>query len=492
MKNERNNDFQRHVPEIIFDAEPRLPEFVRFAWKCAADHIRECPGAPQARYMDEAFAPDRIWIWDTCFMALYCKYAQEYFPGIESLRNFYEPMLDGRPTPLKIHIPDNPPLFAWAEWESWKTTGNSRHLEEIFFHHRYPQRMFRLFESFKAGQRFDYMTSPHPVTLEKTPLGYHWSGGRCGMDNTPRGNFGPEILDNNPAYRKILFLDAAAQQALAARLIFEITGEREFQDEYETLADLLNRRYWDEQDGCYYDLEAESPHRLVKVMTPASYWPLLAGTASPEQAEKLAAHVENPEEFGGAIPLPSVARNSPHFNPGGAYWRGGVWLPTAYMTIKALEKNHFTELADRTAENLLRHLFQTWESFRIHTIWEAYSPTKPEPSQRKQPRPGEYVRPDFCGWSALGPINLMIENVLGFRTDAPGRTLEWRIHQTFRHGIRNLRFGPVTCSLETDGQRQIRITSDSFFFLKLGKETIRIPAGETTLPFSVSSPLPAL
>lgn len=109
MKDERNNDFQKHVPEIIFDAEPRLPEFVRFAWKCAADHIRECPGAPQARYMDEAFAPDRIWIWDTCFMALYCKYAQEYFPGIESLRNFYEPMLDGRPTPLKIHIPDNPP-----------------------------------------------------------------------------------------------------------------------------------------------------------------------------------------------------------------------------------------------------------------------------------------------------------------------------------------------------------------------------------------------
>lgn len=310
------------------------------------------------------------------------------------------------------------------------------------------------------------------------------------MDNTPRGDFGPEILDNNPAYRKILFLDAAAQQALAARLIFEITGEREFQVEHEALADLLNRRYWDEQDGCFYDLEAESPHRLVKVMTPASYWPLLAGIASPEQAEKMAAHVENPEEFGGTIPLPSVARNSPHFDPGGAYWRGGVWLPTAYMTIKALEKNHFMELADRTAENLLRHLFQTWESFRIHTIWEAYSPTKPEPSQRKQPRPGEYVRPDFCGWSALGPINLMIENVLGFRIDAPSRTLEWRIHQTFRHGIRNLKFGPVTCSLETDGQRQIRITSDSFFFLKLGKETIRIPAGETTLPFSISAPFP--
>ena len=35
-------------------------------------------------------------------------------------------------------------------------------------------------------------------------------------------------------------------------------------------------------------------------------------------------------------PLPSLARNDPDFRPDGAYWRGSVWLPTAYMTVKAV------------------------------------------------------------------------------------------------------------------------------------------------------------
>lgn len=46
------------------------------------------------------------------------------------------------------------------------------------------------------------------------------------------------------------------------------------------------------------------------------------------------------------------------------------------------------------------------------TIWECYSPAEPAPSTEY----GDRVRMDFCGWSALGPINLFIENVLGFRS----------------------------------------------------------------------------
>ena len=45
--------------------------------------------------MDEAFCDTQIWIWDTCFMSLFCKYAQSVFPGIESLNNFYEVLHNG-------------------------------------------------------------------------------------------------------------------------------------------------------------------------------------------------------------------------------------------------------------------------------------------------------------------------------------------------------------------------------------------------------------
>ena len=475
-------DLQKEVPQIFIEDFTELTDFSNLAWSLAYSHIKTCHGAPQSPFMDEAFAPDKIWIWDTCFMSLYCKYAPHIFPGVESLRNFYVPMCDNVETPLNVHIPDNPPLFAWAEWENYRISGNKEHLDDVFKNHRYPQKMFDVYESFKYGDKPSYMTSAYPIQWQKTIMGYHWSGGRCGMDNTPRGDFSREIYDNDPAYQAILFIDAAAQQALAAGVIFKTTGEEEFRIEHERFAELLNTHYWDEEDGCYYDLEAGEPHRLVKVMTPASFWPLLAGVASTGQAERLASHVEHPEELGGDIPLPSVARNSRHFDPEGRYWRGGVWLPTAYMCIKALEQNGFRELADRTAEKLVSHQFRTWKEFSPHTIWETYSPTRPKPASLKEPHPGKFVRSDFCGWSALGPINLVIENVLGFHADAPNRILEWRIHHSFRHGIRRLKFGTVTCSLETDGQKEIRIHSDSSFVLKLGRTTIPISAGKRILP----------
>lgn len=464
-------------PRIVFDALPELADFSEFAWASIADHVTECPGAPQSPYMDEGFARDRIWIWDTCFMALYCKYAPENFPGVESLNNFYEPMLDGRETPLKIHIPDNPPLFAWAEMENYRITGRRDRLEEIFFRKQYPQKIFRLFESFRAGEFLPFVSSIFPVQWEKTPLGYHWSGGRCGMDNTPRGGFPRTVIDNDPAYRNVLFLDAAAQQALSARIIHEVTGETVFLAEYQRLADLLNSRYWDEEDGCYYDIGSDSPHRRIKVMTPASFWPLLAGIASQEQAERMAHHAENASELGGIVPFPSVARNSPYFEPDGEYWRGGVWLPTAYMAIKALERYGFCKLANRLAEQIVMHQFRTWKEFEPHTIWEAYSPTRPAPSSGKYNSTVPHAKPDFCGWSALGPVNLLIENLLGIRADGVGHTIRWQLHQTCRHGIRDLQFGGISASLLYDGEKTVVVETSAPFILEINSRRYAVGAG---------------
>ncbi len=464
-------------PRIVFDALPELADFSEFAWASIADHVTECPGAPQSPYMDEGFARDRIWIWDTCFMALYCKYAPENFPGVESLNNFYEPMLDGRETPLKIHIPDNPPLFAWAEMENYRITGRRDRLEEIFFRKQYPQKMFRLFESFRAGEFLPFVSSIFPVQWEKTPLGYHWSGGRCGMDNTPRGGFPRTVIDNDPAYRNVLFLDAAAQQALSARIIHEVTGETVFLAEYQRLADLLNSRYWDEEDGCYYDIGSDSPHRRIKVMTPASFWPLLAGIASQEQAERMTHHAENASELGGIVPFPSVARNSPYFEPDGEYWRGGVWLPTAYMAIKALERYGFCKLANRLAEQIVMHQFRTWKEFEPHTIWEAYSPTRPAPSSGKYNSTVPHAKPDFCGWSALGPVNLLIENLLGIRADGVGHTVRWQLHQTCRHGIRDLQFGGISASLLYDGGKTVVVETSAPFILEINGRRYAVGAG---------------
>ena len=63
------------VPGVILDRNPEFVELYQAAWKMAAEHIQDLPGLPVVRHMDEACDPSRLWIWDTCFMVHFCKYA---------------------------------------------------------------------------------------------------------------------------------------------------------------------------------------------------------------------------------------------------------------------------------------------------------------------------------------------------------------------------------------------------------------------------------
>jgi len=178
---------------------------------------------------------------------------------------------------------------------------------------------------------------------------------------------------------------------------------------------------------------------FCRVLTPASFWPVFAGCATPEQRKKQFALLKDPNKLGGIVPFPSVSRDDPDFDPKGLYWRGAVWLPVAYMGIKTLEQYGEYEFASQLSLDLLRFMTRTWKEFEPHTIWECYSPTEHKPANSKQ-KP--VVRKDFCGWSALGPISMLIENIIGISNfDSDSRSLTWNPGITEgRLGIRNLNF----------------------------------------------------
>ena len=69
------------------------------------------------------------------------------------------------------------------------------------------------------------------------------------------------------------------------------------------------------------------------------------------------------------------------------------------------------------------------------------------------------VRKDFCGWSALAPISLLIENIIGIDGfDSAARTLRWEPGiSEGRLGVRNLNFGNGRVDLvREDGKIRIR------------------------------------
>jgi glycogen debranching enzyme len=466
------------IPIPVYEKNSGFVELYWKAWKLAYDHVRFQKGLIQSPYIDEALWDDTIWIWDTEFMVLFCKYAREAYPGIQSLNNFYGSILDKKPSPLKIQHPDNPPFFAWIEAEYYKFSDDRKHLEELITKNKYLQRHFEWFDNLKPGTKLHFKHAH--IAINKKEKGYNWDGVQSGLDNTPRGR--KDRTD-------LLWIDAIAQQALAAKNIVDlsliISNKHQadlYQKKYDELKNLVNKYYWDEKDGFYYDIR-ESNGEFVKVKTPASYWVLLAEIASPQQAKRMATHADNEKVMGGKLPWPTVSRDDKTFNAKyGDYWRGAIWLPTAYMATKSLEKYGFNDLADKNAENLLVHMLETYKKYKPATIWECYNPTKPEPSHRVFGEKIEEVRPDFCGWSALGPISLFIENVIGFhQIDAQKKLVKWRLDITNgKQGIKNLSFGKTITDIVFENGK-VNVKSNKAYTLEINKKLYQVKKGQTVI-----------
>lgn len=453
------------IPRPVFEADPSLVTLYNKAWELAWKHVKTKPGIPRSPYMDEACWDDTIWIWDTCFMSLFCKYSPAYFPGVESLENFYVSMHVNAPCALNVCHKDNPPLFAWVEYDYFKFTNDRKHLEQLINRDQYLQKHYAWFANPTTG--------PKPTALRAEPKGYRWNGIASGMDNTPRIRNG-----------EIYWVDALAQQGLSAlylaRLAETVGNTQEathWNDTYQAIKKQVNALYWDDTTGAYYDVNIKT-QATTGILTPAAFWPMLAEMCSPEQAARLVKHLEDPQGLGGTYPWVTLARNDKDFNAAtGDYWRGGIWLPTSYMGIKALEKYGYDRLADETAAKLLAQMNDTFKNYTPHTIWECYNPNKAEPSTEC----GRRARADFCGWSALGPISLFIENILGFRTvDAQKNEVQWRLYQPGRHGLEHLRFGKMDTDIIYDGKGRVTVTANEPYVLVINGTRHQIQTGQTS------------
>ena len=501
-KNFTASDWESYIPQPICEQHPEYGEFYRKAWKLVREHVKDIPGMPQTPYMDEGFCDTQLWIWDTCFMSLFCKFAQSRFPGVESFQNFYAVLHGGKSLPaviptenephwtnaipgvpytLRVHIPDNPPLFAWGEYENALLHGDKAYLKALLYEKQSLQHHYEWFESLKEKKSFAGVFIPNKLLCEQ--YGYKWEGGCSGMDNTPRGRTcvpSPE-RPNNP---DMLWLDAICQQALSAKIVarlFTFVGDtknaQRWTEKFEEKKRIVNKLYWDDEDAFYYDIDSKT-HAFYKVKTVASFWPLIAGIASEKQAAALISHVLNPETFGGNLPFPSLARNDAEFSESGKYWRGSMWLPTAYATLRGMTEYGYHEEAAEAGFKIFDYMLKTYQSYEPHSIWECYAPVGYRPAT--DPDGIGTVRKDFCGWSALGPISVYLEYVLGFRyINAFDHVVKWDKPDRFQSdvGIKNLRFGNVITDIIAN-QNDCRVISNAPYTLEINGERFAIRQGE--------------
>ena len=320
-----------------------------------------------------------------------------------------------QPPPLLTLDALNHPIFAWAELEHFRVSGDRARLRLVFdpLAHYY-----RALQKYLRQGNGLYMTD--------------WAS----MDNSPRN---PDLNKGGTA------VDISAEMVLFAEqlaTIADLVGKKEtaegFRKEAAELKTTINEKMWNAKRKFYFDLTVDGRQSSAKTI--AAFWTLLAGVASPEQADALAAELRNPKSFGRRHRVPTTPADQEGFDPAGGYWRGAVWAPTNTMVIRGLEHYGKNELAREIA---LEHLQRIGEVFqKTGTVWENYSPD--------HPTQGTPAARDFVGWSGIGPILYFLEYAVGLRPDAVNNRLTWTLESAKRCGCERFRFNGHTATLAAE------------------------------------------
>jgi hypothetical protein len=125
----------------------------------------------------------------------------------------------------------------------------------------------------------------------------------------------------------------------------------------------------------------------------------------------------------------------------------------------------------------------------LHTIWECYAPESDEPCSPGADK--NYARANFVGWSGLGPVALLIENIIGLKLKGLSNEIEWNLREPTRIGMENLYFGKnlarvsLVADAEKNAARTIHIRTETAFKLKInykGKTLVKdISPGNTDI-----------
>jgi hypothetical protein len=410
------------LPQLVADQHPAWVEMYQQAWRLAFRNLRqpEPESGFVANFIDPAFNAN-TYLWDSCFMMMFGRYARRVFRFMGTLDNFYSKQQDDGFICREINTysgasvfqpldprSTGPNILAWTEWLDYAYSRDQDRLRAVF----------PVLIAFHRWWK-DWRTHPD---------GSYWtSGWGSGMDNQTR------VPHSEYHHRGYAWVDATAQQALNCRMLLNIAAaidhhafDQELQDEYAQLGRILNDRMWDDRTGFYYDVAPDGTHSRIRSI--GAYWCLLTDLIPAERASRMIAHLRDPQGFNRPHRVPTQAYDSASYNPYGGYWLGGVWSPTNYMVLQALTAQGGHDLAFEIAHNHVQNIAAVFQ--QTGTLWENYAP--------EHPQPGTPAGKDFVGWTGVSAITIPLEYLIGLKPAASPFDLKWHIHLTERHGV--LRF----------------------------------------------------
>ena len=387
-----------------------------------------------SNYIDTAFN-GCTFMWDSSFMPMFGKYGARSFNFQGTLDNFYAHQYPdgficreidettGRDRFFR-HDPSStgPDIMAWSEWEYFRNFGGKERLARVFPCLMSYHEWMRLNRTWRNGT--------------------YWSSGwGCGMDNLPRLEKG---YHEAFSHGHMIWCDACMQELMncdiltdMARVLGRENDTSELQAERELLMKVVNDTLWDDRTSFYYDMWKNGELNYVKHI--GAYWALLAGIVPEDRVDGFIAHLMNKNEFATPFMIPALSADHPLFSEDGAYWRGGVWAPTNFMTLRGLDRYGKYDLSHSIGLNYVKNVVSVFN--RTGTVFENYAPF---PDENGNPRKGNPARGDFVGWTGLVPISVLFEYVFGIKPDAENNTVRWHTELTEKHGVKRYPIGKDT------------------------------------------------
>jgi Trehalase len=186
-----------------------------------------------------------------------------------------------------------------------------------------------------------------------------------GMDDNPMWDdvhYNPQTYTmdlDDVGLNSLYALDAESLAALAG-LLGKTDDQRTFQAEYEKIKQLVRDKLWNDTDGIYENRFWNG--EFSKRLSPTNFYPMLAGIATPQQAERMVhEHLLNPKEFWGEYVAPTTSRSDPAFTDQ-YYWRGSIWGPTNYLLYHAIDRYGFDDVAFEFAEKSYALFMDDWKT----------------------------------------------------------------------------------------------------------------------------------
>ncbi len=171
-----------------------------------------------------------------------------------------------------------------------------------------------------------------------------------GFDSSARfGPFSADIIHYNPVDLNSLLYRMETDTSAIYTLLDRPREARLWASRAERRAEAINRLMWDEQAGLYFDYNFKRNCRSGYPFL-ATFYPLWAGIASPEQAARVAANLPLFERAGG---LQTSARST------GEQWDAPFgWAPMQIIATEGLRRYGFSEAADRIGAKFLSMLLR--------------------------------------------------------------------------------------------------------------------------------------